>query len=101
MGADVRVEGRTLHLSPCKALHAAEVSAPDLRGGAALVIAALAAQGESRICQTEYIARGYACLASNLSGLGAQIHAESPPQAQRPKKLPAKKQNHLAIGAKR
>lgn len=100
-GADVRVEGRTLHVQPGKALHGAHVTAPDLRGGAALAVAALAARGRSRIGGVELIERGYADFAPMLASLGAQIRQEMPPAGAADKKTPAKKQICLAIGAKR
>ena len=72
MGAEIHVNGReaTVRGGDLRgtALHAA-----DLRGGAALVIAALGAEGESRIDGTEYIARGYRDLAGELSRVGAKI----------------------------
>lgn len=72
MGARVAVEGRVLRVLPGGALHGAHVCAPDLRGGAALVVAALAARGESQIDGGEYIERGYASLAADLAALGAK-----------------------------
>ena len=73
MGAGAAVQGRTLWLAGGKPLHGAAVSAPDLRGGAALVVAALGAGGKTRIEGCEYIARGYADLGEMLAGLGARI----------------------------
>ena len=101
MGAHVRVEGRTLRVQPGGRLHGAAAAAPDLRGGAALVIAALAARGRSRIGNTGWIDRGYADLGHILAGLGAQIRQEIPSGNTLTKKTPAKKQICLAIGAKR
>lgn len=101
LGADTAVQGRTLHIFGTKRLRGARLSAPDLRGGAALVTAALAASGTSRITHTEYIDRGYADLAGMLAGLGAQISREITPTKAANKKTPSKKQNYLAIGAKR
>jgi UDP-N-acetylglucosamine 1-carboxyvinyltransferase len=74
MGAHVQVhgQGHVLDIQPCKGLHGATVRAQDLRGGAALAVAALAAAGRSRIEQTEYIRRGYADLPQTLASLGAQ-----------------------------
>jgi UDP-N-acetylglucosamine 1-carboxyvinyltransferase len=74
MGARVQVcgQGHVLDIQPCKGLRGATVRAPDLRGGAALAVAALAAAGRTRIEQTEYIRRGYADLARTLAALGAQ-----------------------------
>lgn len=73
MGARVRDEGRILHIEPTRTLCGARVEAPDLRGGAALVVAALGARGTSRIEGMEYIQRGYADLGDTLSALGARI----------------------------
>ena len=53
-------------------LHGAEVSAADLRGGAALVVAALAAEGETVIHGLDYVDRGYEDLARTLGELGAE-----------------------------
>ena len=66
------------------------LEAPDLRGGAALVIAALAAQGSSRITHTEFIDRGYADFAQKLTALGGQIARETPRGADCPKKRTSK-----------
>lgn len=74
LGADVSVRGRTLSVRGVSRLAgAAALRAPDLRGGAALVIAALQAEGESRIAQAEHISRGYEDIASLFASLGADI----------------------------
>ena len=73
MGAAVSVRGRTLHIHGGRPLHGADVTAGDLRGGAALVVAALGARGSSRIAGREYIARGYGGLEEMLRSLGARI----------------------------
>lgn len=73
MGAAVQVEGRTLHIAPAGTLHGAEVAATDLRGGAALLVAALAAQGCTRVRSAGYIARGYENLPGLLRQLGARV----------------------------
>ena len=73
MGAQVKVEGRTLQIRGGRPLRGTAVTACDLRGGAALVVAALGAQGKTRIAGCEYIARGYASLGEMLTGLGARI----------------------------
>ena len=101
LGANVRVAERTLYVQPAGALHGAKLTAPDLRGGAALVIAALAARGSSRLSGTEFIRRGYADLDRLLAGLGAQIWQEIPARRGLAKKTPLKKQFCLAIGAKK
>ncbi len=91
-GAGVEVSGRTLKITPCGGLQGAETSAPDLRGGAALVIAALAAKGRSRVTNTALIDRGYAGLERTLAELGSQIRREMPPENAGVKKRPAKNQ---------
>ena len=101
LGANVRVAERTLYVQPAGALHGAKLTAPDLRGGAALVLAALAARGCSRLGGTEFVRRGYAELDRLLAGLGAQIWQEIPARRGLAKKTPMKKQFCLAIGAKR
>ena len=73
MGAKIRVSGRTAVVSGVEKLHGARVTARDLRGGAALVIAALGAQGESVVENVSLIDRGYAGLENTLAGLGARI----------------------------
>ncbi len=73
MGARVETEGCALRISPCAGLHGAQAAAPDLRGGAALAVAALGARGKSRITGCEFIARGYASLGGALSALVARI----------------------------
>ena len=73
MGAAVKASGRKLRVEGGGPLRGAAVTARDLRGGAALVVAALGAQGKTRIAGCEYIARGYAGLGEMLGGLGARI----------------------------
>ena len=73
MGADVRVEGNTAIISGVEKLSGARVSAPDLRAGAALVIAGLAAEGETIVDDIIYIQRGYEDFEEKLRSLGAEI----------------------------
>lgn len=73
MGADVICRGRKLCIQGVPELCGARVSAPDLRGGAALVVAALGAQGESTITGLHHIRRGYADLTGMLRQLGADV----------------------------
>ncbi|MCD8012935.1 MAG: UDP-N-acetylglucosamine 1-carboxyvinyltransferase [Lachnospiraceae bacterium] len=73
MGADVRVEGNTAIISGVDTLTGARVSAPDLRAGAALVIAGLAAEGITTIDDIMYIQRGYESFDEKLRSLGAEI----------------------------
>ncbi|MBQ8850924.1 MAG: UDP-N-acetylglucosamine 1-carboxyvinyltransferase, partial [Oscillibacter sp.] len=72
MGADIQVDGRVAVVTG-RRLHGAAVRGTDLRGGAALVVAALAARGESRVSGVPYILRGYEDLDGGLRTLGAQI----------------------------
>ena len=76
MGADIRVEGRVAVVCGVERLHGADVLSADLRGGAALVIAALQAEGQSSIHRTHHIQRGYADLTGDLARLGARIRAD-------------------------
>ena len=73
MGADIKVEGNIAIISGVKKYTGARVNAPDLRAGAALVIAGLAADGITVVDDIYYIQRGYEELASKLRGIGAQI----------------------------
>ena len=82
-----------LDIRPVRQLQGACARAADLRGGAALVVAALAARGQSRITDTGYIDRGYAGFAQMLAELGAQIEREMPRESASEKKTPSKKQN--------
>ena len=78
MGADVQVKGRTLCIAGRQTLHGAECYAPDLRGGAALVLAALGAQNElSTVWNAGHIDRGYPCLAAMLRKLGANVRTKT------------------------
>ena len=72
MGADLQIEGRRAVFHPA-ILHPARVRSPDLRGGAALLIAALATTGESEICGAYTVGRGYEHLEEKLSALGALV----------------------------
>ena len=73
MGADIQVNGETAVVRGVGALEGAQVVAPDLRAGAALVIAGLAARGETVVKQIQYIERGYERIVEKLTGLGADI----------------------------
>lgn len=81
MGAHIKVEGRVAVVEGVRRLHSACVAAQDLRGGAALVLAGLAAQGETQVTGTEYIDRGYERLEQNLLALGARIKRVGEPEA--------------------
>lgn len=73
MGADIKVSGRCAVVRGVKRLSGARVCARELRGGAALVIAGLAAQGRTIVENTGYIERGYENIEKNLSACGADI----------------------------
>ncbi len=73
MGADIRVEGENVHVTGPTRLSGAPVEAPDIRGGAAVVIAALAAEGETEISRVENLDRGYEALEHKLTALGARV----------------------------
>lgn len=73
MGADIRVEGRVAVVCGVPRLHGAQLTAADLRGGAALVVAALAGEGESTLTGLHHIDRGYARLERDLTALGAEL----------------------------
>lgn len=75
MGAEILVHQRAAIVRG-GSLSGAQVEARDLRGGAALVLAALAAEGESRVEHVELIDRGYAALEETLASLGACIRRE-------------------------
>lgn len=77
MGAVSRVEGNTAIISGVEKLTGARVSAPDLRAGAALVIAGLAAEGFTTIDDIVYIQRGYENFDGKLRSLGARIQEVS------------------------
>ena len=73
MGAIIRVEGNTAIIDGVEGLTGARVSAPDLRAGAALVIAGLAAEGITMVDDIVYIQRGYEDFEGKLRSLGAEI----------------------------
>ena len=76
MGADIVIADGTAHITGVAELHGANVRGSDLRAGAALVIAALAAEGTSVVSGLEYIDRGYEDFAGKLKRLGADIKRE-------------------------
>lgn len=73
MGANIKVEGNVAVINGVNKYTGASISAPDLRAGAALVMAALAAEGYSTIDDIRYIERGYEDFPAKLQALGAQI----------------------------
>ncbi len=73
MGAQIRVDGRTAVVEGVKGFNSANVQAYDLRAGAAMLIAALAAPGVSEISNVGYIERGYEDILGKLAALGAKV----------------------------
>jgi UDP-N-acetylglucosamine 1-carboxyvinyltransferase len=73
LGADVHVEGRSAMVSGPSALHGGDVTVPDIRSGAALVVAALCAEGTTVLHNIYHLDRGYQELVGKLEGLGAHI----------------------------
>lgn len=73
MGAKVLVNGQKAYISPARALRGCELTVKDLRGGAALVVAALGAEGNSVVQNADIIFRGYEDIAGDLTQLGAVI----------------------------
>ena len=73
MGADIQINGKTAIVTGTDKLYGATVTARDLRAGAALVIAGLAAEGTTFVKNIHYVERGYERLIEKLTALGAQI----------------------------
>lgn len=73
MGADIRLEGKVALVSGVERLYGGEVHATDLRGGAALTVAALQAEGTTTIRNIHHILRGYEDITRDLRALGADI----------------------------
>ena len=73
MGADISLRGNTAYITGVKRLQSAPVMATDLRASAALVLAGLVADGETHIDRIYHIDRGYECIESKLSLLGAKV----------------------------
>ena len=73
MGANISISSRTATVEGVEKLCGAPLCASDLRAGAALIIAALSAEGESTIGQIQFIDRGYEFIEQKLRALGADI----------------------------
>ncbi|MBQ4447139.1 MAG: UDP-N-acetylglucosamine 1-carboxyvinyltransferase [Clostridia bacterium] len=73
MGANIRVNGRTATIEGVEKLYGANVKATDLRAGAALIVAALAAEGTTIVHDIKYVDRGYEHFEQKLRALGADI----------------------------
>ena len=74
MGANIHIEGKTATVSGVERLYGATVCAHDLRAGAALVIAGLAAEGTTHVEDIHFVERGYEDLIGKFTALGADIH---------------------------
>ncbi|MCL2285448.1 MAG: UDP-N-acetylglucosamine 1-carboxyvinyltransferase [Firmicutes bacterium] len=79
MGADIKIskDARTFVIKGKEFLHGETVAAQDLRGGAALILAGLAAKGETVVQNAHYVERGYAGIEKDLKSLGADIELET------------------------
>ena len=73
MGATIQVDGRTAIITGVEGFTGADVEAPDLRAGAALVIAGLSAKGFTTVSEIGYINRGYEEFEKKLRNLGGEI----------------------------
>jgi UDP-N-acetylglucosamine 1-carboxyvinyltransferase len=73
LGADIKLEGNTAIVRGVPQLSGAELMATDLRAGASLVLAGLAAKGDTRVGRIYHIDRGYENIEAKLVGLGARI----------------------------
>ncbi|MBP1992610.1 UDP-N-acetylglucosamine 1-carboxyvinyltransferase [Paenibacillus eucommiae] len=82
MNAQIKVDGRTAVISGNSRLKGAKVCATDLRAGAALILAALVADGETEITGTHHIDRGYVNIAAVLRQLGADIYRLTPQEVE-------------------
>ncbi|MBR3898080.1 MAG: UDP-N-acetylglucosamine 1-carboxyvinyltransferase [Bacilli bacterium] len=77
MGADIKVDGDTIYVNGPTKLNGKVVRTSDLRAGAALILAALSAHGETTITDIRHLLRGYSDLISKLSNVGAKIWLEN------------------------
>ncbi len=84
MGADVRTEGHHAVIRGVDRLSAAPVRALDIRAGAAMVIAALTAEGETEVSDVHHVDRGYEDFEAKLTGLGAEVRREREFSSSRP-----------------
>lgn len=82
MGADIDIKGDTAIIRGVEGLQGASVVATDLRAGAALILAGLAAEGETRIDKMTYVWRGYESIDAKLRALGAKVALEAGAETQ-------------------
>ena len=83
LGAEIQVDGKIAVIEGVDRLTGAPVQACDLRAGAAMVIAGLAAQGVTEVDQVQYIERGYEDIVRKLSGIGADIRVVVTPNEEK------------------
>ena len=83
MGASIKVDTKIAVITGVEKMHGCTVHACDLRAGAAMVIAGLAAEGKTVIEEIEYIERGYENLIGKLEGIGASIKRIETPRGRR------------------
>ena len=76
MGADIKINGRVIDVKGPSKLIANTVKATDLRAGACLVLAALAAEGKTTITDASHVLRGYEKIVEKLTAVGAKIEIE-------------------------
>ena len=76
MGADIKIDGRTISITGPTKLKAGEVITTDLRAGAALILAALGAEGETTIKEIKHVLRGYENIINKLRKVGGEISLE-------------------------
>ena len=76
MGADIQVMGKVAVVRGVPEIHGADIEATDLRGGAAMVIAALSAEGTTHLSNIYHIDRGYEKFEEAVSSLGGKIRRE-------------------------
>ena len=81
MGAQITVDGKVAVVEGIDHLKGAPVRALDLRAGAAVVIAGLAAKGTTQVEDVQFIERGYESIVEKLVGLGADIYRSQKPEA--------------------
>ena len=79
MGADIRIEGHHAIVRGVESLSGAQVKSPELRGGASLVLAGLAAEGETIVSNIFHIERGYEGFVNKLRSIGAHVSRDSLP----------------------
>ena len=81
MGANIRIEGHHAIVHGVEGLSGAQVESPDLRGGAALVLSGLVAEGETTVSAIHHIERGYEHFVDKLCALGAHVWRDTIPDA--------------------